>query len=103
MLRGRWSRAVRRSAAPLGLFLLALAVRALPWRTVFDGDRVLLFGNDAYYHLRRIRYTVDRVEVFRVGVVDSSGSERKIRLVPTPEPHDMKYAIEKGKLSDRMG
>jgi dolichyl-diphosphooligosaccharide--protein glycosyltransferase len=45
---------------PLGLFLLALAVRALPWRTVFDGDRVLLFGNDAYYHLRRIRYTVDR-------------------------------------------
>jgi dolichyl-diphosphooligosaccharide--protein glycosyltransferase len=60
MLRGRWSPAVKRIALPLGLFLLALAVRALPWRTVFDGDRVLLFGNDAYYHLRRIRYTVDR-------------------------------------------
>ena len=60
MLRGRWSPAVRRCAAPVGLFLFALAVRALPWRTVFDGDRVLLFGNDAYYHLRRIRYTIDR-------------------------------------------
>jgi dolichyl-diphosphooligosaccharide--protein glycosyltransferase len=42
------------------LFLLALAIRALPWRSLFDGDRVHLFGNDAYYHLRRIEYSLQR-------------------------------------------
>jgi dolichyl-diphosphooligosaccharide--protein glycosyltransferase len=44
--------------APAALFALAVAIRALPWRTVFvDGD-VFLFDHDAYYHLRRIVWTV---------------------------------------------
>jgi asparagine N-glycosylation enzyme membrane subunit Stt3 len=44
----------------LSLFLLALIVRALPWRSVLEGERVQLFGNDAYYHLRRIQYAIQR-------------------------------------------
>ncbi len=46
-----------RLAAPVGLFALALAVRALPSRTVLTDERVFPFGNDAYYHLRRIAYS----------------------------------------------
>ena len=38
------------------LFAIAFAVRALPWRTTFGEERVYLFGNDPYYHLRRILY-----------------------------------------------
>jgi asparagine N-glycosylation enzyme membrane subunit Stt3 len=44
--------------APAALFLAALVIRALPWRTVFVGDAVLLFDHDAYYHLRRIVWSV---------------------------------------------
>src|SRR5262249_59507616 len=44
--------------APAGLFLLALAVRVLPWRTVFVGDGVRLFDHDSYYHLRRIVWSL---------------------------------------------
>jgi asparagine N-glycosylation enzyme membrane subunit Stt3 len=33
---------------------LAFAVRALPWRTVFDPSGVRFFDADSYYHLRRI-------------------------------------------------
>jgi len=44
--------------APTALFVAALAIRALPWRTVFVGDTVLLFDHDAYYHLRRIVWSV---------------------------------------------
>ena len=51
------SRAVR-FAAPAGLFILAVAVRALTWPRVFGESRVFAFGNDAYYHLRRIVYSV---------------------------------------------
>jgi dolichyl-diphosphooligosaccharide--protein glycosyltransferase len=38
----------------VALFAFAFAVRALPWRTTFGEERTYLFGNDAYYHLRRI-------------------------------------------------
>jgi dolichyl-diphosphooligosaccharide--protein glycosyltransferase len=44
--------------APAALFIAAVAIRALPWRTVFVGDAVLLFDHDAYYHLRRIVWSV---------------------------------------------
>ena len=44
--------------APAGLFALAVAIRALPWRTVFVDGEVFLFDHDAYYHLRRIVWTV---------------------------------------------
>jgi dolichyl-diphosphooligosaccharide--protein glycosyltransferase len=40
------------------LFLLALGVRMLPWRAVFDGPHTRPFGNDAFYHLRRIAWSV---------------------------------------------
>jgi dolichyl-diphosphooligosaccharide--protein glycosyltransferase len=44
--------------APLALFALALLVRGLPRKRVLVGDDVIPFGNDAYYHLRRIAYSV---------------------------------------------
>jgi len=47
-----------RILAPAGLFLLAFGVRALPWRSVLDGAQTHPFGNDAFYHLRRIVYSV---------------------------------------------
>jgi len=37
---------------------LALAVRALPYPRVFLDGSVIPFGNDAWYHLRRITYSV---------------------------------------------
>ncbi len=40
------------------LFLFALLVRALPHPTVFTDSGVFPDGTDAYYHLRRIAYTV---------------------------------------------
>lgn len=43
---------------PVGLFLLALGVRILPWRAVIDGPHTHPFGNDAFYHLRRIAWSV---------------------------------------------
>ena len=45
-------------AAGLPLVLLALLVRALPFPTVFAASGVYPTGPDAYYHLRRIAYTV---------------------------------------------
>jgi len=38
----------------LGIFLLAAAVRALPWRWVFGGDGVAFSDGDSYYHMWRI-------------------------------------------------
>ena len=49
---------VRWGLTPLGLFGLALLVRALPRRAVLVGADVFPFGNDAWYHLRRIAYSV---------------------------------------------
>jgi dolichyl-diphosphooligosaccharide--protein glycosyltransferase len=47
-----------RILTPTALFLLAVAIRALPWRSVLGGDRVHPCGNDAFYHLRRIVFSV---------------------------------------------
>jgi dolichyl-diphosphooligosaccharide--protein glycosyltransferase len=56
---GRFSRArLVRLALPAAAFLLALLVRALPYPTVFTPSGVFPDGTDAYYHLRRIAYTV---------------------------------------------
>jgi len=51
---------VGRILVPAGLFTLAFAVRALPWRSVLADERVYFFGSDAYYHLRRIAWSVAR-------------------------------------------
>jgi len=55
--RGAVPRALR-IATPAGLFALAVAVRVLPWPRVLTDNWVYPFGNDAYYHLRRIGYSV---------------------------------------------
>ena len=56
---GRFSRAkLVRLAPPAAAFLLALLVRALPYPTVFTPSGVFPDGPDAYYHLRRIAYSV---------------------------------------------
>ena len=44
---------------PILLFLAAIAVRILSWHSVFQRDGVYFNGNDAYYHARRIRYSID--------------------------------------------
>ena len=49
---------MKRFGIPLVLFLLALLVRALPWRLVFSENGILPRGNDSLYHLRRIVYSV---------------------------------------------
>ena len=48
-----------RVATPILLFLSAIGVRILSWHSVFQQDGVYLNGNDAYYHFRRIRYSID--------------------------------------------
>ncbi len=53
-----------RFGPPLAIALAAFAVRALPWRSVFDAGRVVFPDNDAYYHARRIFYTVVRFPEF---------------------------------------
>ena len=55
-----------RFATPAALFVAALVVRLLPWHSVFQTGGVYPIGNDAYYHLRRIRYTLENFpEVLR--------------------------------------
>jgi len=51
---------VFRLLVPAGLFGLAFVVRALPRQRVFVDDDILPFGYDAFYHLRRIVYSVVR-------------------------------------------
>ena len=41
---------------PLGLFTVAFAARMATFATVFDRGGVQFFGNDAYYHMRRVLY-----------------------------------------------
>ncbi len=48
-----------RIATPVLLFVSALAVRLLSWHSVFQEGGVFPNGNDAYYHLRRIRYSIE--------------------------------------------
>lgn len=50
---------IRHAATPVGLFLLAIAVRILSWHSVFQSTGVHPNGNDPYYHLRRIRYSIE--------------------------------------------
>jgi asparagine N-glycosylation enzyme membrane subunit Stt3 len=57
---GASSRLVPTWLVAAALAALALAVRALPVRRVFVDDDVVPFGNDAWYHLRRIVYSVVR-------------------------------------------
>ena len=52
------ARRLLRYLVPAALFLLAVAIRALPWRELLVAGQVRPFGFDAYYHLRRILYTV---------------------------------------------
>ena len=40
---------------PLGPFLLAWVIRALPFGRVFDENRTVFLGNDAWYHMHRVR------------------------------------------------
>jgi asparagine N-glycosylation enzyme membrane subunit Stt3 len=49
-----------RMLAPWLIFALALAVRGLQSTSVLVGGRVVFFGNDAYYHMRRIAYALER-------------------------------------------
>jgi len=51
---------LRRLALPVAIALLALALRALPWREVLTGPRPFFFGNDAWYHMRRVVYSLLR-------------------------------------------
>jgi len=39
----------------VGLFTLALAIRVLPWPTTVESGRVVFFGMDAWYHMRRVQ------------------------------------------------
>ena len=44
---------------PILLFAAAILVRILSWHSVFQKDGIYPNGNDAYYHLRRIGYSVE--------------------------------------------
>jgi dolichyl-diphosphooligosaccharide--protein glycosyltransferase len=56
---GRLARGqLARFAPPAAAAVLALLVRALPWPLVFGASGIFPHGADAYYHLRRISYTV---------------------------------------------
>lgn len=55
---------LERCGPPLALFLAAFVVRALPWPNVLGSGRVHFPDNDAYYHARRILYTVVRFPEF---------------------------------------
>ena len=46
------------SKAPFVLFVLAFAIRCIPAPRLF-GETVPLFGTDAYYHLRRVLFTLE--------------------------------------------
>jgi asparagine N-glycosylation enzyme membrane subunit Stt3 len=46
-------------ATPVLLFMTAIAVRLLSWHSVFQRDGVYPNGNDAYYHFRRIGYSIE--------------------------------------------
>ncbi|MFP6628167.1 MAG: STT3 domain-containing protein [Myxococcota bacterium] len=47
--------AKRALLTPIGLFALALAIRLLPWPTTIESGRVVFFGMDAWYHMRRVQ------------------------------------------------
>ena len=49
---------LQRALPPLVLFAIALALRVLPWPTVLESNRVVFFGMDAWYHMRRILFAL---------------------------------------------
>ncbi len=49
---------VQRFAVPFALFLFAFLVRVLPYNNVFHPTGLQFFGSDAYYHMRRIVYSL---------------------------------------------
>ena len=53
---------VFRITTPILFFLAAIAVRILSWHSVFQRGGVYPNGNDAYYHFRRIRYSIDNFQ-----------------------------------------
>jgi asparagine N-glycosylation enzyme membrane subunit Stt3 len=55
---------LRRFAIALGLFFLALGIRLVGWQTIFQFDGIYPYGNDAFYHLRRIRHAVEAFPAF---------------------------------------
>jgi len=54
----------REIAAPLLLFLSAIGVRILSWPAIFQPDGTYPLGNDAFYHLRRVQYMVEKFPSF---------------------------------------
>lgn len=46
---------MRALLTPFALFALALAVRLLPFATTIESGRVVFFGMDAWYHMRRVQ------------------------------------------------
>lgn len=52
---GRWAGVL----TPAGLFVVALAIRALPWPAVIRPDGIYPFDYDVYYHLRRVQYALE--------------------------------------------
>lgn len=51
-------RRAARALTPVALFGLAFAVRLLPWPTVVGEGRVVFFGMDSWYHMRRVLYAL---------------------------------------------
>lgn len=52
-------RDVREVASVFAISLFALLLRMAPFRGVLVGGDLLFFGSDAFYHMRRVLYTVD--------------------------------------------
>ncbi len=49
----------RAFATALGLFVVAVSIRALPWGEVFTEEGVRFIGTDPYFHMRAIAWTVE--------------------------------------------
>ena len=49
-----------RWATPLALAVVAFLIRAISLPSVYAADRVTFFGMDAYYHMRRVAYSLAR-------------------------------------------
>lgn len=56
------------AAVLLGIFIAAVAVRWLPYKACFAGDRIYFFGSDSYYHLRRV--LLSAADFFRMPLTD---------------------------------
>jgi len=54
----RGEEVLKRVLPPVVLFTIAFAVRVLPWPTVVGESRVVFFGMDAWYHMRRVLFAL---------------------------------------------